>query len=340
MKRTVLLLAVLLVLLLAACGVPSASPERSEEDDYAPAPSPPAGGSVIEASSVYLTFEETLSSTLTDDETSPPFITDMVIAQYVGHRPFGDHTTEFEFLVLDRVVGNAADRIFVYMDHMFADIRGGGWGAAYRRGALTFSPETEYLLPLIRFRSPYAKTQDEAFFFINNLVVDLHEPANSVMYGEPLSLHSTGFDFNAPVSRYEIISYVSELTRDISPPAWEPEPIRSTAMEEIIHESPYVLLVEVNEPLRLSSEQAFTDFMLTDLYLVTILRVLKGDLNVADSEREFMVIFFADTVLPGEQHIVAVVPIEPGSPWFEFTSRDSLFRMDQLDEIMTILGHQ
>ena len=66
-----------------------------------------------------------------------------------------------------------------------------------------------------------------------------------------------------------------------------------------------------------ANEQVFTDLLLTDIYYATVLQVLQG-----------------------EQHIVAVRPIEEGSMWFEFTSRNSLFRMDQLEEILLILDQQ
>jgi hypothetical protein len=49
--------------------------------------------------------------------------------------------------------------------------------------------------------------------------------------------------------------------------------------------------------------------------------------------------FFSDTVFQGEQHIVAVERISEGSSSFNFTSRNSLFSMDQLDENMEILDN-
>jgi len=50
-------------------------------------------------------------------------------------------------------------------------------------------------------------------------------------------------------------------------------------------------------------------------------------------------IFFADTVQTGEKHIVAVTPLTDCGYFYGFTSRYSLFRMDQLDEILEILGY-
>ena len=255
----------------------------------------------------YLTFEEALLE----------FATDVVIAQYVGHRPFGTNLTEFEFAVSERVLGEAAERIYVYAD----------------TGDLTFNFETNYMIPLMEVGQPHANTHDDAYTFIRNIVIDLDDASRSVMYGEPLSRHSEGLDFSRrQLSRTEIVSFVGELTRNNSPGRGF---IRSEAIEDIVKESPYIVIVEVNEPLRLSHEQSTTDWMTTDLYYVTATRVLKGNFSV---NYEFVVIFLADTVKSGERHIIAIEPIEEGSSWYRFTSRNSLFKIGQLDEIVSILN--
>jgi len=316
MKRIILFLLVLLILSLAACGVSNSSSEEASSRNSTLVPPE------LQATIEHLTFEDAVLE----------FATDVVIAQYVGHRPFGDNLTEFEFVVLERILGNAADRIFVYVQHTFANI------VYYQAGDLTFYPEREYLLPLIGINSPYAKTHEDGFLFISNTVVDLSVPSDSVMRNDPLSEHAEGLDFDGrDVSEEQIVSYVDELTTGI-PPAWTP--IRSEVMEDIIHGSPYVLLIEINEPFRLADEQLFTDIWITDIYYATAVQVLKGDIRVEDFGDEFAVIFFPDTVFPGEQHIVALSPRVGESMWFEFSSRNSLFRMDQLDEILVILGRQ
>jgi len=77
-------------------------------------------GTVHNASYTYLTFEEAVTE----------FATDVVIAQYVGSRPFGNHSTEFEFIVLDRILGNAPERIFVYtLNNLSAHVSGGEYDA-------------------------------------------------------------------------------------------------------------------------------------------------------------------------------------------------------------------
>ena len=318
MKRIISTLMVLFVLLLGACGAPNSSlelPGHEVTDDYSGAsnfPSEPP-----EASFEYLTFEESLAE----------FATDVVIAQYIDHRPFGQNLTEFEFVVLERVLGDAADRIFVYAEPINAHVIGSERDVIYRPGDLTFHPGTTYLLALIRVSNPYSLIQENGFVFIRNIVIDLDDPSKSIMYSEYLALHSESLDFDRDISRQDIISYVGELTRD-NPPAREF--IQSEEIEHIINESPYTLIVEINEPLRLSHEQHTTDWMLTDLYYVTVVQALKGEMEVG---YQFVMTFFADTVLPGEQHIISVEQVHGGS-FYVFTSRNSLFQMNQLNEVM------
>jgi len=87
----------------------------------------------------------------------------------------------------------------------------------------------------------------------------------------------------------------------------------------------------------LAAEQAQVEWGPTDLYEVTVIESLKGEVNEGD---EMVILFHADTVFQGERHIVATMPMSPGSNWHEFTSRYSLFQVGQIDEIMLILnGH-
>lgn len=276
----------------------------------------------------YLTFEQALLE----------YATDIVIAQYVGSRPFGQSLTEFEFVVSERILGNAADRVFVYVD--FNKIEGMLTGYIWGRESpapysLTFNSGTNYMLPLIRIGDPLAFTHEDGFTFIRDIVINLDDPSKSMMYNEPLSMHSDNFNFDSRDDlRSEIVSFVSELTQH-NPPGRDF--IRSEVLEDVITKSPYLLMVEIVEPMRLAHEQRTVDWGATDIFYVTVIQALEGTVGAGS---ELVVIFPAFTVLPGEQHIVAVEPIEEGSYWFRFSSRSSLFQMDQLDEISQILSHR
>jgi len=334
MKKKIIIVSIILFAsLLTACNIFNASDSVADNyqdptdhtTDLTEQYSNVSGGS---ASIFYRTFEQTLAQ--------QDWVTDVVIAQYIGHRPFGQTLTEFEFVVSDWIFGTPQvpdvdeNRIFIYVrNYENAHILGHGDSVDFNPGDLSFIPGVDYLLPLHAEISPYLHLRDNAFTFLMDIVINLDEPAMSMMYSESLADHSTILDFEQTLSRAEIISFITELTRD-NPP--RRNFIRSEEITNIVHGSPYILVVEITEPFRLSS--GVSDWQSTDLYYVTIIQALKGDLEIGS---EPVVIFFADTVQLGEQHIVAVV----GDPdWLRFTSRDSLFRMDQLDEIISIINDE
>jgi hypothetical protein len=258
----------------------------------------------------YFTFEQMLL-----------FATDVVIAQYVGHKPFGRNAMEYEFVVLDRVLGNAPDRIFVYTSTINA---GGNLDAFNRQSGFT---NARYLLPVRAIADAITDTHDDGYTFIRSLVVDLDEPSRSTFMGEVLNPHSTGLDFNSrSLSRNTIVSYVREITRNNT---LAPQIIRSERLEDIISGSPYVLVVEIGE--RLAGGGG-----VTEIYEVDVVRALKGGVEQGG---EVFIEFPHGSVQPGERHIVAVRQLNEGySDWFWFTSRNSLFGMERLDEVLRVIN--
>ncbi|MCL2200891.1 MAG: hypothetical protein FWB75_02910 [Oscillospiraceae bacterium] len=317
-KKAIILmivLSVMVTIVLTACNVLPIYPKEQIANTL-------IGDTSLIALSANLTFEETAE-----------MATDVVIAQYVTRRPFGQNFTEFEFIVQERIFGNAADRIFVYVNHRISSSIMRADGTVDEP---MFTDAAEYLLMLYRIDNVYSTAHEDGFWFISELVLDLSNPLRSTIYGEPLSQHSTGMNFNnRNLSREAITTYVRELTRNNTPSR---EPIRSNDIKDIIKASPHVLVVEINEPRRLAQYAFQSDFMLaTDIFFTTVVRTLKGDREPGYVVR---MVFFADTVQTGETHIIAAVPVTESNPYFyDLTSRYSLFRMDQLDEILEILGY-
>jgi len=296
---------------LTACSTPDAQARLYEITPVQPKPSQNAStANQTELSGIHLDFEQALLIS-----------TDIVIANFVRQRSFGENLTEFEFNVTDRVLGNAADRIFVYSEN-----------TSNNQDNLMFDRTTSYLLVLDRLHGATLKTHEDGFIFINNLIINLDNPTISTMNNDTLSNHSPRLDFDSTsLSENSIITFVRDITAN-NPPARER--IRSDSFSDIIINSPYIFIVEVNEPRRLVSAQVTRDWMETDIYFCTIAEVIKGDVDI---NLEISVVFFADTVRTGEQYIVAVERISEGSTTFELTSANSLFIMSQLDEVMSII---
>jgi len=250
------------------------------------------------------------------------FATDIVVAQYVNATRIGERLVEFEFIVTEKLIGNAEERIFVYTDA----------GVELIGSSNNLTSGTDYLLILMRMTpSPYSiNTREGGFGFVNEVIIDLNNISIDTLHR---------LDLSNGVTKEQIISHVVGLAAPTmyQEVGWDVVFIQSEDIEDIIIGSPYVLLVEIAEPRRLVNEQITTDWMSTDIYYVEVIEVLEGTGNIVDGET-IRAIFFADTVFTGEQHIVALTRRERGSNNYTFTSRNSLFPMEDLPEILAILN--
>ena len=332
MKKAIMLMIVFILLLCACTGsLSSPSPTINDGDildENTPnePPKTPEHGDSNHYSYSYIKFEEAILE----------FSTDIVVAQYIGQKPFGKKAIEFEFAVKERILGDAPDRILVYAEPVSdadIDVVGSEREINYRKGHLSFDTGTEYMLVLGKSSSPYLKTPDDAYSFIRDIVVDLNDPSKSTMYSGSMSQHSKVLEFSKSSTREEIVSYVEEVVRGYDPPRMDY--IKSDKIEDAINGSSNIWVIEISNPLRLSDEVPETDWMDTDIYYCTVVEILKGGIKAED---EIAVIFFADTVKTGETYVVAVEPLEEGGSWYRFASKNSLFQKDQYDEIKSIMG--
>ena len=254
---------------------------------------------------------------------------DVVVAEFVTQRRFGYDASEFEFIVHERIFGDAADTIFVYTWDRETD---------WQRNEPQFTVGAHYLLLLETTLGVFSAMHDDGFRFLSDLMLDLNDPSGGTMHNEPLASHASGINFNSRnLTRERIISYVSTLPRDPIPQRLF---IRSDNLEDIITDSPHVLIIEINEPWRLASEGFVSSLTLpNDIYNATVVEVLKGDWQVGGLVE---VVVFADTVSPGETHIVSITPSSPvatsNSGFHRLSSRHSQHSWDQLNEIRQILG--
>lgn len=262
----------------------------------------------------YITFEEALAE----------YATDAVIAQYVKHTPFGESQTlvEYEFTVLERITGNAADTIYVYCEnpeYSKAAVENAEKYVMFNPGDLSFDTETKYLLTLEKINNPLAFTHKDGYLFINDIVINLDAPSDSVMYSEPLELHlsSDEIDFSDDsLSEEEILSYVEELIED-----------SSSDFDDFTDSDQLIFEVEVGELLSAPR----TDWIASDNYYVKVMKVLTG---IPPSNRDIIMTFTADTVTQGERYYVIVEPIEQGyDDWFRLVSpNNALFSYEQWEQ--------
>jgi len=275
----------------------------------------------------YFTFEETVLQ----------FVTHFVIARYIESRPFGNYHTEFEFEVVDEILGQTSERIFVFLQHT----REWHPSNSIHYGDLSFETGVAYLLPLIHTDSVHSIVERDGnrFIFISRIVIDLDNPSNSTMYGKSLDDHIDGIDLDEETAAEEIIAFVEELAEEIEDRR-ERIIIDSDDIEEILVGSPRVWIVEISEPIRLAHEQAVKIWVSNDLYYTNIIEILKGDGDVNVNVNDVRgVVFPPGRVFTGERHIIAIVNNFPEGSFYDLTSRYALFSMDQLEEIREILAN-
>ena len=186
-------------------------------------------------------------------EEAATFATDVVVAQYVGYQYWGIGLIEYEFTVIDRVLGNAGDTIYLIRN---------------RANSLSFSAETEYLLMLERILAPfYSGFHDESFILVSDTAIDLNDPLTGAMHNSQLHEHLIDLNLNTRnFSSDQIVSHFKHLTLNNS--VSSRAPIGSDRLEDIIDRSPHVLVVEINEPESLMStlRRSDVDQMEIDIY--------------------------------------------------------------------------
>jgi hypothetical protein len=181
--------------------------------------------------------------------------------------------------------------------------------------------ESEFLLMLNSTVSVYYNIPAH-YGWQRGMIINLDYIHKSEMYNEPLAYHATGIDINN-CTKEELIDYVCELTKDN-----EPEEVLSKAetLEEIVNESDMIFHVKVKELFY----AARTDIVEKDTWYCEIKETLKG--NYPDETKEIMVVFFADTVKPGDECIVTVKGSEEDII-FSFVTKNSLRPVSEKAEI-------
>jgi len=327
MKNFLIAIIITAALCLTACSETKTPPEanldvsqeQTTDTQEQKNDSPP----VVQRSYRSLTFEELLTE----------FATDVVTVKYIGQKPFGETKTlvEYEFAVIDRILGSAADRIFVYSStNTFSDLDALNMPQGFT--------DSEYLLALSKIIGTSWNTHQDGYGFLRSLVINLDEPSRSIMcdvaIGDIAPLTSENLDFSSKnLSKESIVSYVSELVKDNTPGR---VPIRSDKLEDIVEGASNVLILEIGEPYRLDSDSPPTDWAATDVYTVTAVQILKGGFK---SEYEFLMVFAAESVKTGEQRLAAVETVVEGGIYM-LSHKKGLFEMSQLDEIVKIIESQ
>lgn len=275
--------------------------------------------------------------------------TDVVVAQFVGYRRMGRFTEELEFRVSERILGDAADTIFVYFVHRDVLFYPGIAEPNIELFAHQFEEGVNYLLPLFRNMSVVTNRHDDAYSFIagNCILINLDNPDQIMVRSENILFHSTELDFSSRgLSGMEVLSYVQQAINDdlefhaeqegVNENAHSPIVIRSNDVSEIVNGSPTIVEIEANQLVSTIDNCLFSH----NIYIVTVTRSLKGSFELG---YVFDILVPLNSMSLEGRYIVAIDSnsnrlTSRGYYSYPLTSRNSVFPMEYEQQIGEILG--
>ena len=266
---------------------------------------------VIEGWMEYLNFEDACE-----------LASDVVVATFTGSRPYGASFTEYSFTVKNRLLGNAPEQINVYamdteivVEHESV--------APFNAQELFLEHNTDYLLLLDHRVSVYNET--DIYQFVCNIYIDFSNINKSMMYNQPIALHSSTFDF-ANTDTDSVLAYVKELVKNNTP---SPQPVKTPELKDIITASTDIVVITVNR----CEKKVINDFRNTGFFACTIEETLKGTLSVGDS---IQVLFKLDNVNEGDKIIVALNNYD-NATYYRITSLNSIFSTDEKGKLLSFI---
>ena len=268
------------------------------------------GEYTVNAYMEYLTFEDACK-----------LATDVVVATFTGCRPYGT-ATEFSFTVKERLLGNAPEQINVYVSGatVFVDDASVGY---YNEQEMFLYHDTDYLLVLDHRVSIYNEV--DIYQFVRNIVIDISNVENGKMYNQPLSAHSSKFDFSTADSQ-STIAYIQDLVKDNIPSA---QLVKSPSINEIITASTDIAVIKVNKCVK----EVINNFRDTGFYSCTVSETLMGSISSGET---IDILFRNADVTVGDVIIVALNNYDQAI-YYRLTSLNSIFSTNQKNEITLLI---
>ena len=240
------------------------------------------------------------------------YATDIIKGKCINITESEQHI-EYEFEVIERLLGDEkVERLIVSSD--FKKDR----FSSYKDGE-------EYYLILSRRFNVYLDADPYADF-MGAMYAPSADIPSSTFCGEPLTEHT---DAKSLSTEKEFVDYLVSLINKRDPElnrVMGAEYMTETDTESVVTKSDYIFKVKIKELVR---ENRFNT-----VYYCEIISTLKGEAQEGDIVE---ICFFHDTVAIGEEYILALTSI--GGEAYAFSSKGSLFSIDDLDEIQKYLDN-
>ena len=268
----------------------------------------------VEASSIYLTFEQLLDAA-----------TDIIKGKCVDMVEYVSYT-EYKFSVLERYIGeDTGSTISIRVPKKEYSVSDNISVHNSAATDITYNKNNSYFLVLLRFVSVYL----EHDVYIN-VGADLYLPANDLskcsIYGESLSKHSTLNTENITTFENSLCDSFNSRKNNNSPKFIGTDYIKTNDLKTIIKSSDYILKIRVLNEVHVGVAEDRNTFE------CSVISSLKGDVG---EKTTVCITFPKDSVTKDDECIVALYEITDVTPRsFVFSSKNSLFETSKISDIM------
>ena len=276
-----------------------------------------------EVECIYMTLEEVI-----------PSATDIVKARYLRATMDNHMRCYYEFEVTESLRGLGLEET-ITVGVLVADCYIPDRDISFSTYSSRYEQGKEYLLLLQRWTSVY---DDEYIFgFVSDsLVIPIGEDGKgylasgeSLMYGSDLSNHLGSTEIADSFEKGTFEQYAVNVVKD-NVMVHGKDYIESTDISEILHGSEYVLEVEIKNV----DSEYISDNRIT--CRCEIVSVIKG----AFTEVATSVTFPAGPIEVGDTYIIAVNTSSGSQRYLVMSSKNSVYSIDQKEEIIAILSDQ
>lgn len=259
--------------------------------------------------------------------------TDILKARFLGMSTDKNGMCHYEFEVIESFRGLGLEKT-ITVDSLAADCYITDKDITFSTYDLKFDHDQSYLLLLQRWTSVY----DDGYsfgFVSDSLIIPIGEngksylaPSDSLMYGSDLSNHLGSTEIEDKFDNGTFEQYAVNVSKG-NPMVYGDDYIKSSDMSEVICGSEYILEIEVESVV----SQSFSGDRET--CICEVISVYKGSY----AEKTSKIIFPADKIELGGIYIVAVNAGD-SQVYLTMSSKNSIYSLDQKDEIIAILSEK
>jgi hypothetical protein len=257
------------------------------------------------------------------------YATDVVKAKCIDIITTGQ-STEYEFEVIKRFLGEEVENnIFVYVPYDITDTDPKVVYSDWK--AVNYEINSEYYLILSRHCNVY-RGKDKYLDYSGDIYIPAFDISKATYYNDPLTAHSSAASLSTEQELVEhIIECIDKRDPKIARVCVGAPYIKETDTQSVISKSEFVLRIKIGEKMHDDNSE------ICQVFECNVISNLKGNITVG---KNIEVAFFPDTVSTGTEYIVALTPFyENELDTFVFSSKNSLFSVDDLEEIQKYLDN-